>query len=237
MQANDTASFVLWAPPSLSLSSTLCCLFLSPACTSTWTLECQERMKERKGGMKSERDDKTIEPRTMNGHAKRGKGWRASIPEKGKKNPKQIADREMWPKSSCFPRIVFLSSLLLSLFSWFSHRDKANLLLEFIYIPLGRGLLYFPSQRNATALSLSALGQTAICQNANIRFGQREPLLEWHAYLMSCRLPFWTEMAKKKKKPKIAGAPKMQQAKANKGNQHRRAARWAGNESRLPKKR
>jgi len=55
-----------------------------------------------------------------------------------------------------------------------------------------------------------------ICQKANIRFGQRESLQslhERHEYLMSCRLPF----SPSEQTATNAGAPKMQQAKANKG--------------------
>jgi len=66
------------------------------------------------------------------------------------KNPKQIARAEMWPKSSCFLGLFF--SQLSVIVRIFTPRDKANLLLELIYIPHRWGLLYIPKKFNGAAL-------------------------------------------------------------------------------------
>lgn len=98
----------------------------------------------------------------------------------------------MWPKSSCFLAIVFHSFLLLSVSShratrpiWFSSSFTFRI-----------AEVYFTSQRESMGRLFSGLPRPKtkkkkdICQKANIRFVRRESLLEWHEYLMSCRLPF-----------------------------------------------
>lgn len=107
-------------------------------------------------------------------------------------NQKQIA-RDVAKKQlfswDCFSQLSVIVRI-------FTPSDKANLVLEFIYIPHRWGLLYIPKRVNGAALLRTPPPQNqktkkkVICQKANIRFVRRESLLEWHEYLMSCRLPF-----------------------------------------------
>lgn len=185
-----SASFAF--PLTTSLSEPSFCA----GCTSTWTLEWR---REREAA-KSERDDKTIDGpdrrRTMNGQPEnpRSGGVESKNPSSGGNEGGGESEAD---SKRCGQKAAVFLGLFFTAFCYcpYLHTERQGQFGSRVH--LHSASLRFTLHPKEIEWGGSSADSPApkpkkkdICQKANIRFGRRESLLEWHEYLMSCRLPF-----------------------------------------------